>query len=151
MGLFTTVAPSASVVDLSAEAVDSTTIFISWLPPPFNHQNGLIRSYTVHVNETNTGLVYNHSSTTTNVTVSHLHPYSTYSCTVSPVTVKPGPPSSPVYVNTHEDGKSEGRNKLKCKPKYPYSSNWDSPIHTGTGISLTSCRFTMAATRSRAS
>ena len=99
------IAPSASVLNLSAQAVDSKTIFISWIPPLFIHQNGMIRSYTVFVTETNTGIVYNYSSSTTNVTVSQLHPYFTYSCAVSPVTVKPGPLSSPAYVTTYQDGR----------------------------------------------
>ena len=124
MPLFTTSAPSASVLDLSAQAVDPTTIIISWMPPLFIHQNGLIQSYRVHVNETNTGSVYNYSSTASNITVSQLHPYYTYSCAVSPVTVKPGPSSSPVYVTTHEDGKLRAINQVYTE--YFYSTQWDS-------------------------
>ena len=41
----------------------------------------------------------------TQLTVSSLHPYSTYWCTVAAVTLAQGPPSTPIMLQTHQDGK----------------------------------------------
>ena len=98
------VAPSSSVLNVTAQPVDSEGIFLSWMPPLFIHRNGLIRSYRVYLIETDTGREYNYTVFATNLTVTELHPYYTYSCSVSPVTVKPGPFSSPVFITTPEDG-----------------------------------------------
>lgn len=82
-------------------------MLITWDPPAFTHLNGLIRNYIVYTIEAETSDVLNFTlSTATYITVGQLHPYYTYSIMVTPVTVKPGPLSSPVYITMPEDGKS---------------------------------------------
>ena len=99
-----TIAPSSSVLDLVVESVNSRAISLTWMPPLFSKLNGIIRSYIVFIAETDTGSIYNFTSFMTNLTVSQLHPHYTYSCAVSPVTIKPGPQSSAVLITTPEDG-----------------------------------------------
>ena len=51
-----------------------------------------------------TGFLYGHVSLGTNFTLFSLHPYYSYSTTVTAVTVAPGPPSSPIVITTDQDG-----------------------------------------------
>ena len=85
-------------------APDSTTIVLSWSPPPFEEQNGMIRHYIVNMTELETGNSLTHTSADTKITMFSLHPFYTYTITVVAVTVAEGPPSLPVMVQTLPDG-----------------------------------------------
>ena len=90
---------------LLGAALSSTSISLSWNPPPHEHHNGEIDSYTVLCTEVNTGgSLSQHSTPTTNITIDELHPYYTYKCNVSAVTVDQGPYSAIISVTTFEDG-----------------------------------------------
>ena len=97
-------APTGSVEHLSGMPLHSKQLLLTWTPPPFIEQNGVIRSYSVYITETNTGSLMNYTSTSTNITVAELHPYYTYSCVITAKTVAEGPRSAPVIVTTLEDG-----------------------------------------------
>lgn len=101
--LFT--APSGSVQNLSAIPLHSQALLLTWMPPPLNEQNGIIRSYEVYVTETETGILRNYTTSSTNITIAHLHPFYTYSCVISALTVSEGPVSNPAIVTTPQDGK----------------------------------------------
>ena len=65
----------------------------------------MIQRYLVNVTEANTGLKFGHVALSTNITLFSLHPYYTYSITVTAVTIAPGPPTTAVLIRTDEDGK----------------------------------------------
>ena len=77
-----------------------------WDELPSEDENGIIRYYLVNVTETNTGYHYQTTSTTSDITLSNLHPYYTYSVTVAAYTIEEGPFSTPVTFTTLQDGMS---------------------------------------------
>ena len=77
-----------------------------WDELPNEDKNGIIRYYLVNVTETNTGYHYQTTSTTSDITLSNLHPYYTYSITVAAYTIEEGPFSTPVTFTTLQDGMS---------------------------------------------
>ena len=98
-------APSASPQSASGYALDSESIFLQWSPPPFEHQNGLIRMYIINVTEVDTGVQFQYTSVTTQYILRSLHPYYTYEFVIEAVTVAPGPPTSVFSIQTNQDGK----------------------------------------------
>ena len=87
-------------------AVTSSSVDLSWSPPPTEHHNGIIRQYTVRVVVQDTGEIYSHSTAQLSITVGDLHPYYTYNFSIAAVTVAPGPYSEPLVVQTLPDSKS---------------------------------------------
>ena len=78
---------------------------LSWGPPQFEHRNGAIRHYIVNVTEHETGSEFGAVATQMMITLSSLHPYYTYVCSVYAVTIGAGPAAEPVSVTTFEDSK----------------------------------------------
>ena len=78
---------------------------LSWSPPQFEDRNGAIRHYIVNVTERETGSEFSTVATQMMITLSSLHPYYTYVCTVYAVTIGAGPAAEPVSVTTFEDSK----------------------------------------------
>ena len=104
--LFFIVAPSHKPTSLRGAVLNSSSIELEWEPPPTEHQNGEIVSYTLLCSEIDSdGMVTKHISTSTMMTITGLHPYYTYNCSVAAVTVSQGPFSDPVSITTFEDGK----------------------------------------------
>jgi hypothetical protein len=99
------IAPTAAPIGLTGLARDSERISLSWSPPVTSDRNGVIQHYLVNVTEVDTGNVYGHVSSRTNFTLFSLHPYYSYSITVTAVTVAPGPPTAEIFVRTEQDGK----------------------------------------------
>ena len=99
--------PSAPPRNLSVISVNSTTMTLSWDPPPFDQINGYIRHYVVTVTELETILEFQEEPTNTQVTLQSLHPYYTYTCRVAAVTTGPGPYTGNVTIQLPEDGKSD--------------------------------------------
>ena len=97
-------APSSAPEAVSVAVVDSTAIFVSWNPPPQEDQNGIIRSYTLLVENAATREVLSFSTQSTSMSVTGLRPYTSYSCKVAAVTVATGPFSANISVTTHQDG-----------------------------------------------
>lgn len=101
----TTIAPSSPpLVDVTA--LNSTTVFITWEPLPVHEANGIITGYTVNVSVTETQTQSQHIVPTTELTLSALHPYYTYTIVVSAATVKQGPFSIEYVVRTPPAGES---------------------------------------------
>ena len=84
----------------------STSISITWSPPPENHRNGIITGYQINITEVITGRIITliHTSTTTSITAPGLHPYYVYECIITAVTIGAGPYSQSINVTTLEDG-----------------------------------------------
>ena len=85
--------------------MSSTTITLSWDPPPSDQINGYIRHYVITVTESETALEFEEQSNYTQVTVQSLHPYYTYTCRVAAVTTGPGPYIGNLTIQSPEDGK----------------------------------------------
>ena len=98
-------APSAPPRNLSVIFVNSTTMMLSWDPPPFDQINGYIRHYIVVVTEHETASEFQEHPTTTQVTLQSLHPYYTYTCHVAVVTTGSGPYTGNLTIQLPEDGK----------------------------------------------
>ena len=98
-------APTAPPQMVQARSENSTTLVLSWQPPPLDNQNGIIVNYTANVTESETGTIFFVVTATTTITLSSLHPYYTYSCIVAAVTIDIGPFTAPVSLEMPEDGK----------------------------------------------
>ena len=77
---------------------------LTWDPPPYEMQNGLIRHYNVEIAEVETDSVINLSTNVTNITVNDLLPFYNYTCTVAAVTVDVGPSSDEISFVLPEGG-----------------------------------------------
>ena len=106
MCCFHFVATSHPPLNLTAEALSSSSIHLTWTPPPQELHNGIIREYRVNITEEETGeeLRYSVDANETEITVSGLHPFYSYNCTVVAVTIAEGPYSAVVGVKTDEAG-----------------------------------------------
>ena len=91
-------------MQLNGTVVSSTSIILTWLPPPETSWNGIIREYKINITEVDTGTELVLYSTTSSLTVSSLHPFYTYMCRVSTSTVEYGPYSESFLITTFEDG-----------------------------------------------
>ena len=97
--------PTAAPQFFEAVAVSSGSIRLTWIPPPEEEQNGVIRSYHIYVTETPTETVWEiiapgdaHIQI-----VNHLHPYYTYECVIGAFTVGLGPFAT-TQTTTHPAG-----------------------------------------------
>ena len=98
--------PTHAPLNITEEARGTTSFQISWSPPPDEHHNGIIRHYTVNVTETETGRrLPTFTTESTQITVTNLHPYYIYYCSVAAVTVAESPHSATIGVQTREAGK----------------------------------------------
>ena len=95
-------------------ANSSTSIWLSWTPPPPATRNGIITEYRINVTELDTGRVMLLTTFATSFVVQALHPYYNYECTVSAHTVATGPYSFPVTIQTPEDSKFYHSQRLCC-------------------------------------
>lgn len=78
---------------------------VSWkYPEPHNH-NGIIRNFVVQIKDMENNETRLLNTTSIQLLVSDLHPYSTYYISVAAVTVAIGPYSNEISVNTLQDGK----------------------------------------------
>ena len=97
-------APTLAPEGVVMTAIDSRTLLISWVPPPFEHQNGIIREYRVNITERETGIGHHLTTAATSLTVPSLHPFYTYNCTLAAYTIAEGPYSVEVNITMPEDG-----------------------------------------------
>ena len=91
-------------MNITEEERGATSFRISWSPPPEEHHNGVIRHYTVNVTETETQRKLQFTTESTQITVTDLHPYYIYNCSVAAVTVAESPHSANIGVQTREAG-----------------------------------------------
>lgn len=103
--MLSSLAPSAPPQNVFAVNGSSTSLKVSWTPPPTLDQNGRIRYYTVAYNRSS-GSPSEQNATSNNVTLSGLEKFDEYTVTVRAVTVADGPPSSPITVSTDQDSET---------------------------------------------
>ena len=104
LGLYVT-EPTAAPQDVTGYASDSTSISLSWSPPPLPHRNGRIQNYNIYVYEVETGTQTRHTSTDRQTVIHSLHPYYTYECKVAAYTVSEGPQHQLPVIKTLQDSK----------------------------------------------
>ena len=97
-------APNEAPPNLSGYAVNSSTIVLTWDTIAVENHNGILRHYLVSVLETETGEIDLYSIDSTQLNISRLHPYYTYTCVVAAVTNRVGPFSQNVSIITPQDG-----------------------------------------------
>lgn len=79
------------------------SLIVNWFPPKLSLQNGIIREYTVIINDVNTKSSQSVSVINkTNTIISDLKPFHTYSILVSASTVGLGPFAEPVTIQMPE-------------------------------------------------
>ena len=85
--------------------ISSETVQLQWSPPVLEEQNGVITGYSVTVTRRDTGSQSQLLSTSTNITITMLDPFTSYVVTVSAATsVGYGPQSTQLSFTTDEDG-----------------------------------------------
>lgn len=82
----------------------STTIQLRWETVPEQDRNGIIIGYTIKVLETETQNAVTRTSTSTNIEVNGLQPFTAYNCSVAAYTTVGTGPSAYLIVTTCEDG-----------------------------------------------
>lgn len=98
------IAPDAAPEEVTGYAINATSIFLGWKPPPNDTHNGIIRGYQINCTEEETGVLISVMSEPNETIISDLHPAYMYSCKVSAVTVDTGVFSGNVTVKTEEAG-----------------------------------------------
>ena len=96
--------PIAPPDEFSVVTIASDFLTLTWVPPPFEETNGVIQYYSIQVTELETGQLFNLRSNVTNITITDLHPYYTYQCSVAVYTISPGPYSDSLTIQLLEEG-----------------------------------------------
>ena len=103
--LYPSSAPTGPPLDVDATPVNSTSVTIFWNPPAPENQNGVITGYVINLKIVGSEEVTQYSSSSENITIGSLHPFTTYSFTVAAQTsVGTGPYTTNSTVITPEDG-----------------------------------------------
>ena len=118
--------PTSPPLYLSPVASTSTSVTLSWAPPPTQFQNGVIMGYTLQVFNSQQGLLRETNTSSNGSSVNSLRPYTTYLFRVAAMTVAGrGPYSGSVTVVTEEGGRYFGIShsfSLSSHRPCPYSS-----------------------------
>ena len=101
------IAPSNPPEQLHVTAISSSSLSLTWSPPPVDTRNGIIREYRINITELDTGRELVLYSITTFLIATSLHPYYVYVCRVSAFTVGYGPYSEGIQITTPEDGEGK--------------------------------------------
>ena len=92
-------------MNVSSSDVTSTSAVISWGPPPYEDQNGVIINYTISVSVQETGESFTYTTSDTTYSFTTLKPYRSYDITIAASTsIGTGPFSAVSTVATLEDG-----------------------------------------------
>ena len=90
-----------------ASVLTSTSVLLTWDPPPLSHRNGIITEYNITFIEVGSSNVRLFTTTTNKFNVSMLSPYTLYNFAVSAITsVGMGPLSNYTTLQTLQDGKN---------------------------------------------
>ncbi len=88
--------PTAAPLNISVHPINETSAFMYWMPPPLEHHNGLLRGYSLVVNELETGTVLEREAENSSLLLTSLHPFNTYRFVIAAKTIGLGPFSRPV-------------------------------------------------------
>ena len=97
--------PSAGVVGLTGVNTSSTSLLISWGPPPPPEQNGIIRAYNISyglTSQNNESMYTDRVTSQTMIELQSLEKFRLYTVVVRPYTIGAGPEAS-VQVQTDSD------------------------------------------------
>ncbi|XP_043917020.1 receptor-type tyrosine-protein phosphatase delta [Protopterus annectens] len=127
--------PSAAPQDIKCFSPSSTSIVVSWMPPPVEKQNGIIIKYSIKYialdgDEIKPFEVTEISADTTQYRLENLEKWTEYRITLTAHTgVGPGPESSSVFIRTDEDVPSGPPRKVEVEAINSTSINvsWRSP------------------------
>ena len=99
--------PTAPPRNVSYGGRTNVSITLIWNPPPFEHQNGQIRSYSIILTYPLSGTqrLLTTNSSYTNFTIGGLQPYSSYLFSIAAETISLGPYSDTINVSTVEGSK----------------------------------------------
>ncbi|XP_041435755.1 receptor-type tyrosine-protein phosphatase S isoform X8 [Xenopus laevis] len=128
--------PTAPPRNIKCVSTKSTTILVSWLPPPAESQNGVLAGYSVRYSaldseDTKPKEVKDISPQTTQILLEALEKWTVYHITVLAHTeVGPGPESPPVEIRTDEDVPSAPPRKVEVEVLNSTAIKvfWRSPI-----------------------
>ncbi|XP_073419126.1 receptor-type tyrosine-protein phosphatase S [Dendrobates tinctorius] len=128
--------PSAPPQDVKCVSTKSTTILVSWQPPPAESHNGILAGYSVHYRALDSEdpvpkEVKDIPPQTTEILLEALEKWTEYRITVVAHTaVGPGPESSPIVVRTDEDVPSAPPRKVEAEVLNSTAIKvfWRSPI-----------------------
>ncbi|KAG8522153.1 Receptor-type tyrosine-protein phosphatase delta [Galemys pyrenaicus] len=128
--------PSAPPQDISCSSPSSTSILVSWQPPPVEKQNGIITEYSIKYTavdgeDDKTHKILGIPSDTTKYLLEQLEKWTEYRITVTAHTdVGPGPESLSVLIRTDEDVPSGPPRKVEVEAVNSTSVkvSWRSPV-----------------------
>ena len=98
-------APLGSPVSLEILSTLSTSVMLSWRPPPEGQLNGVLRHYVLNVRELDSGRNFTLMSIDSMIVLRDLHPFYSYTIAVCPVTVDIGPCAYFEPIQLPQDGK----------------------------------------------
>ena len=101
--------PTSAPTFPSGYALSSSSIYLSWNPPPQLERHGIIREYRINLTEQETGTLTVYTTASESIEIALLQPFYTYIWTVTAVTIGEGPYSATYNVTTDEDGEFEKR------------------------------------------
>lgn len=84
-------APTGPPQSVAARLLNSRTLELSWRPPAAELQNGLIRQYHVTIRTRDVDGERNFTRNENTLVVRDLHPFYTYECLVTAITIDAGP------------------------------------------------------------
>ena len=85
-----TPAPSGGPKDLSSSFSSSSSVTLQWNSPDSDEVNGVIVHYQIKVFNTETLSTTEYTSQVTSLSLTNLHPYYNYNCSIAAVTVAVG-------------------------------------------------------------
>ena len=100
-----TVVPTGAPLQLTAPQVTTNSLTLSWDPPQFDRQNGLIRHYVIYITDFRSGASWEVNVNDTRALIPNLQPFVTYNCSVAAVTIGVGPISESFVIRLPQDGK----------------------------------------------
>ena len=107
--IHTCTVPSSPPGRLTVIVVNSTTLKVSFSPPPIIDHNGLLTGYVIRFNRIGSGVTKSVTTTTTTIFISGLEKFVNYSITVASMNANgTGPFSNPPVV--------QPIGKINCQP-----------------------------------
>ena len=96
--------PTGAPSNLTAPRTITNSLSLSWNPPRFDLQNGVIRYYIIYITDVTNNTSWEETSNTTRITIYDLQPFFVYNCSVAAFTVGVGPISDPLVIRLPQAG-----------------------------------------------
>ena len=100
-----TTAPSSPPLNVTTEVLSPTVARLTWQPPDPENRNGRIREYSIVRVTLPIGILHQLMTSSTEMVLDDLHPYTVYFVVIAARTVSLGPFSHQVFFNTPEAGR----------------------------------------------